>query len=243
MTMTATHRVTIVPPLPPSTPRLCLVPVRAARAVLDGGWWPRSADPIAEVPGLVLALGDHFGVIRGLMLNRDAWDSRPRRLAVDGRVIRLGWFASVDPALVIASTERGDQLDLLVVPAHTPEAAARTAMSQAADPANTIRAPDILAAIPARLARQSVAATARDTDARAAWDNEGGHLVGPDQQIFTAGGECRDSILARTFQQRWHVPGVGAEGDARSASPRGPVRPGGAGLRPAPAAVADRVPR
>jgi hypothetical protein len=175
MTTTADHRGTIVPPLPPTTPRVCLVPVRANQAVLDGGWWPRSTDPIAEVPGLVLALDDRFGPIRRLMLNRDAWDSHPRRLTVGGRVIRLGWFASVDPALTVATTERDQQLDLLVVPVHTPEAAARTAMALAADPSNTMRAPDILATIPAVPASQPVVVAAHDADARAAWDNEGGH--------------------------------------------------------------------
>lgn len=174
MPTTVMHRVTVVPPLPPSTPRVCLVPFRATQAILDGGWWPRSADPVAEVPGLVLALGERFGSIRRLMLNRDAWDSHPRRLAVGGRVIRLGWFASVDPALAVATTERDQQLDLLVVPVHTPEPTARTAMALAADPTNTMRAPDILATTSAAPAYQRVVAARQDADARAAWDNEGG---------------------------------------------------------------------
>jgi hypothetical protein len=177
MRTTATHRVTIVPPLPPTTPRVCLVPVRARQAVLDGGWWPRSADPVAELPGLVLALGERYGPVRRLLLNRNAWDSHPRRFAIGGRVIRLGWFVSVDPALAVATTDRGDQLDLLVVPVHTPEATARTAMALAADPTNTMRAPDILAATFAMPASQPVVAAGQGADARAAWDNEGGHYV------------------------------------------------------------------
>src|SRR5688572_29184450 len=110
------HRATIVPSLPPSKPRVRLVKVRAGQAVLDGGWWPRSADPAAELPGLVLALGERYGPIRQLMLNNHVWDNRFRRLAVGARVVRLGWFASVDPGLAIAITEQGNQLDLLVVP-------------------------------------------------------------------------------------------------------------------------------
>lgn len=143
------HRVTTVPP-PPSTPRVRLVPARASRAVLDGGWWPRSADPAAELPGLVIELNQRYGPIRQLMLNRRSWDAWPRRLTVGARVIRIGWFASIDPALAIATTERGDQLDLLVVPPDVAEAAARQAMERAADPTGTTRAPAILAAIPAR---------------------------------------------------------------------------------------------
>jgi hypothetical protein len=69
-----------------------------------------------------------------MMLHKGTWDSRFRRLAVDARVVRLGWFASLDPAMV------------LVVPPATTAAVAHTAMTAAADPANTLRAPDILAA-------------------------------------------------------------------------------------------------
>jgi hypothetical protein len=156
---------------------VCLVPVRASRAVLDGGWWPRSADPVAELPGLVVELSERYGPVRQVMLNRRSWDAWPRRLAVGARVIRIGWFASVDPALAIATTERGDQLDLLVVPPDVAEAAALNAMERAADPTGTVRAPDIIAAILAPPVRRMIRATGRDTDASAAWDNEGGRQV------------------------------------------------------------------
>jgi hypothetical protein len=174
---TAAQRVTIVPPAPPSTPRVRLVSARVSQAVLDGGWWPRSSDPIAELPGLVLALSDRYGPIRQVMLNSNAWDSRFRRLMVGARVVRMGWFTSLDPALAIATTDNGDQLDLLVVPPHTAEAVARAAMARAADPTNTMRAPDILAAVPPGLDQALVADAGRDADAGSAWDNEGGRLA------------------------------------------------------------------
>src|SRR6266545_1661388 len=146
---------------------------RAGRAVLDGGWWPRSWDPVAELPGLILALDGRFGPIRQVLLNSGAWDHRFRRLAVGARVVRMGWFTSLDPALLIATTQRGDQLDLLVIPPGTAEAAARAAMARAADPADTTRAPGILTAIPA------VPDDAPDDDVAPTlvWDNEGGHLA------------------------------------------------------------------
>src|SRR5438874_8311155 len=116
MTTNDNQRATIVAAPPSSPPRLHLAPVRAGRAVLDGGWWPRSWDPVAELPGLILDLDASFGPIRQVLLNIDAWDRRFRRLAVGSRVVRMGWFTSLDPALLIATTERGDQIDLLVVP-------------------------------------------------------------------------------------------------------------------------------
>jgi hypothetical protein len=128
------------------------------------------------VPGLVLALVERYGRVRQLMLNNHAWDNRVRRLAVGVRVVRIGWFASVDPARAIATTEQGDLFDLLVVPPRTAEAAAHSAMARAADPTNTMRAPDILAAIPAAPAAAAFAGVADDPGS--VWDNEGGHLAG-----------------------------------------------------------------
>jgi hypothetical protein len=171
---TTIERVTIVPPTPPSRPRLVLVPTRADQAVLDGGWWPRSGDPVAEIPGLVLALAARFGPIRQLMLASTAWDSRFRRLAVGGGVVRMGWFASMDPALLIATTYRGQQIDLLVVPSDTAASAAEEAMAMAASPTNVVRAPEILAMT---VHTGPAAVDGRDLGPDAVWDNEGGHLV------------------------------------------------------------------
>jgi hypothetical protein len=117
---------------------------RADRAVLDGGWWPRSYDPAAELPGLVELLSDRFGPIRQLLLSSAVWEGRFRRLTVGSRAVRVGWFASVDPGLLVATTERGDQIDLLVVPPQTAVADAERAMATAADPTNRKRPAAIL---------------------------------------------------------------------------------------------------
>jgi hypothetical protein len=136
----------IIPSSPPSEPRLSLAPARGDEAVLDGGWWPRSWDPVAELPGLVLALTERYGPIRNVMLNRAAWDSRFRRLAVGAGAVRVGWFTTLAPTLLIATTDGGDQIELLVVPPSASPAAAERAMAMAADPTNILRASDILAA-------------------------------------------------------------------------------------------------
>jgi hypothetical protein len=166
MSVTSEHAAPIAASTP-SAPRLVLAPARA-RAVLDGGWWPRSWDPAAELPGLVLALAERHGRIRHIMLNLHAWDSRPRRLTVGPDVVRLGWFDTLDPALLVATTGRDLQVDLLVVPPATSPAVAERAMATAGDPADLRRAPEILAAV-----RVPPAATTRP-DAYGVWDNEGG---------------------------------------------------------------------
>ena len=164
-----TQRATMIPPSPPSQPRLSLAPTRG-QAVLDGGWWPRSWDPVAELPGLLLALSERYGRIRHIMLNIHTWDSRFRRLAVGPDVVRIGWFDTLDPALLVATTGRDDQVDLLVVPPDTTPEAAERAMATAADPANLRRAPDILTAG----ATPQSATTTTGSDPYAVWDNEGG---------------------------------------------------------------------
>jgi len=106
---------------PPSRPRLRLHPDRSARTLLDGGWWPRSADPAAELPGLILALDERNGRITRIMLGTADWDlSRPRQLRFDGpagsRVVRLGWFATMPAGLLTATCTSGQRTDLLTVP-------------------------------------------------------------------------------------------------------------------------------
>jgi hypothetical protein len=145
---TAAQRATVVPSGPPSQPRTVFADVRATRAVLDGGWWPHSCNPVEELPGLVLALEERFGPVRQLMLSSTFWHGRFRSLAVGGHVVRVGWFASVDPGLLVATTDRGDQIDLLVVAPETIAADAEAAMVTAADPANRLR-PAAILAVPA----------------------------------------------------------------------------------------------
>ena len=120
------------------------------------------------------------------------WETAPRRLAADGRTIRLGWFRSIDPQLLdlTGDTARG-RLDLLVVPSDTTAAAARQAFTAASDRANRRTPTAVLTAlhppaapVPApqpavdRLAvgqaAPAEAAAAWDAET-AVWDSEGGH--------------------------------------------------------------------
>ena len=118
-------------------------------APLDGGWWPRSADPTAELPGLIAALDKLHGRITRVMLGAADWNaSRPSRLRVGGsRVVRLGWFATMPAGLLTAIYAGGQRTDLVTIPPRTSEQGASAAMEQAARVGNREHAPAILGAI------------------------------------------------------------------------------------------------
>lgn len=156
---------------PPSVPRLRLEPTTlAGRTLLDGGWWPRSTDPVAELPGLILAIADRRGAVTRVLLQPAGWDRQPTRLDVAGRVVRLGWFSTQPHGLLTALCPNGERVDLLVVPPNTDPVTAHAAMNLAAKASNTIHAPDILTAVTDH--RPPKAETAPETT----WESEGGHL-------------------------------------------------------------------
>jgi Family of unknown function (DUF5994) len=132
--------------------RLRLQPDRSGRGPLDGGWWPRSADPAAELPGLILALDKSHDRVARVMLGTADWDaSRPSRVGVGGpaggRVVRVGWFASMPAGLLTAIFASGQRTDLVTIPPHAGERAALAAMEQAAAAGNLEQAPAFLAAV------------------------------------------------------------------------------------------------
>ena len=130
-----------------STARFRLDPSLSRTTLLDGGWWPRSTDPAAELPAIVEALAERRGAISHLLLNPADWDlPHPRRLTAGGRSVRIGWFASQPAGLLTMICEnRLDRVDLLVVPPMTALASANAAMAAAADVNNKRRVPALLA--------------------------------------------------------------------------------------------------
>jgi len=146
---TDTDRTTAVPPTGQSAPqglRLRLDPTLARGGTLDGGWWPRSRDPDAELPGLIAGLDSSLGVITRVALNLDAWNGAPHRVAIDGRRVHVGWFRAMNADTIGVTSASQDRFVLLVVPPEAPTAAAATAMAMAADPTNSARPADLLAA-------------------------------------------------------------------------------------------------
>jgi Family of unknown function (DUF5994) len=138
---------TAVPPTRPSAPpRLQLDPTMAGTGSLDGGWWPRSRNPAAEIPDLIAGLEPSLGSITRVAVNLDAWDQTPRRVAVDGRRIRVGWFRHMDPHVIGVTRASQARVALLVVPPEATGEAAGIAMAMAADATSSAGSADILAA-------------------------------------------------------------------------------------------------
>ncbi|WP_063795291.1 MULTISPECIES: DUF5994 family protein [Streptomyces] len=143
--MTRTPHTTL--PSPPR-PRLRLAPHDDGPRAIDGAWWPRSYDLLAELPGLLAGLPRTWGHITSVMLNGADWSSTPGRTLVAGQVVRLRrtLTAAAVHTVVLLAPGRG-RWDLLVVPPDTPEEAAGPIMERAAEegsvgvPASSVAVP------------------------------------------------------------------------------------------------------
>jgi Family of unknown function (DUF5994) len=149
MTPARSHTATAAPPAGPTASsglRLRLSPTLAGAGILDGGWWPRSRDPDTELPALIAGLESTLGPITRVAPNLDAWDRAPRRVALDGRRVRVGWFRTMDPYMLGVTRAFQDRLALLVIPPEATGQAAESAMAMAVDATNGAGPAAVLAA-------------------------------------------------------------------------------------------------
>lgn len=110
----------------------------------DGGWWPRTAQPAAELPTLIRALSSHLGAIKKIGYNFDTWGVLVRHVLVDGQAVRLEGFPNQDPYSLRITSTVPDVFCLLVVPPDASEHAGQAAMIAACAQNGMSR--DILAA-------------------------------------------------------------------------------------------------
>lgn len=166
---------------------LALIDPPAKRTTLDGARWPRTRNLSDDLPGLLQELHRPGIRVTRVTYNPDGWETAPRRLAADGRTIRLGWFRSIDTQLLAPTgdTNRG-RLDLLVIPPETTGATAQQAFTAAVDRANRRTPTALLAALqpvrspvprPRPAADRVGMGKAASTEATAVWDSEGRHLL------------------------------------------------------------------
>jgi hypothetical protein len=128
------------PPAPAQQPtqrasdcaRVSLDPATARRAGIHGGWWPRSLDAEAELPGLIAELNTRAGRVSRVALQGDAFANIPHKLTVGGRKVAVAWFRYMNKHTAILTMADRDHLVLLVIPPQASPAAAAEALELAA---------------------------------------------------------------------------------------------------------------
>ncbi|WDV51775.1 DUF5994 family protein [Streptomyces coeruleorubidus] len=170
---------TLVPPLPHLEPvaapaaRLALKTDGTSRGLLDGAWWPRSRDLLSELPALTDVLDPLWGRITRIAVNPEHWPVVPRKVPVDGHIVKIGWFTrEIDPHKLLLLSYGTGRWDLLVIPPETGAASAARLMAAASD----YDGPPLTASalIAADEARHSVSTTEGPLDPDEAWEYEGG---------------------------------------------------------------------
>jgi hypothetical protein len=126
-----------MPVPPPAALRLSLSPDGSAPARIDGAWWPHSRDLTAELPALTDVLDKRWDRVTRITVNPAHWPVIPRKVQVNGHVVKVGWFTEQDPHQVMLLSYRSGRRDLLVVPPETPADTAAWLMAAAADPLRT----------------------------------------------------------------------------------------------------------
>lgn len=130
-----------------SAPRLSLAPHGFRPGRLDGAWWPRSRDLLLELPSLAAELDARWGRVTRITVNPAQWPVIPRRVPVTGHTVHAGWYTTEqDEHMIMVCSYAPRRLELLVVPPRTDSAGAVRLMAEAADPANTRTASELLAA-------------------------------------------------------------------------------------------------
>lgn len=138
-----------VPPEGPHPARVRLTSRSGDR--LDGGWWPRSRDPVTEVVSLLVALSASTGAGAPVVHAALAWEDwdHPDPLGAPaaevslGTGVRIGWSVEERHVAVLTSGD-GDTLCLLVVPPDFTRGQGAEALLAAATAGNEHSAADLL---------------------------------------------------------------------------------------------------
>jgi Family of unknown function (DUF5994) len=115
----------------PLPPRLVLAPHVPASSPA-GAWWPRTHRPVLELSALVAGLASRGVAVTHLSLDVAMWAGAPGRLRLDGRDVRLTWFAYRRSDTVVVRHADGE-ITLLVIAPEASEAVAVRAMALVLD--------------------------------------------------------------------------------------------------------------
>ena len=106
-------------PGPENTPRLRLKRKAPRTGYVDGAWWPHSDDLAAELPDLLAVLSVRLGTVTRVTYNVAEWANPPLKHRIGGHVVRLDGYHRHPLHTAGVLDGRGQQIDLLVVPAQT----------------------------------------------------------------------------------------------------------------------------
>jgi hypothetical protein len=151
MAAVSSHGTTTIPsasgePAAPTGPRLSLDPALPQGGGVSGGWWPRSRDAGAGLPGMLTELTARAGRVSRVALQVDAFGSIPHQLTVGGHRVHVAWFRSMNANIIGLTMAGRGGLTLLVVPPQASPASAAEALRLAAAGGHTGRPAEILTA-------------------------------------------------------------------------------------------------
>jgi Family of unknown function (DUF5994) len=127
--------------------RLSLDRASGRQAGIHGGWWPRSGDATAELPGLIAELSARAGRVSRVALQADAFANIPKKVDVGGRRVPVAWFRYMNKHTAIMTMADRDHLVLLVIPPLASPAAAAEALRLAASSRRAGTPEAVLAAV------------------------------------------------------------------------------------------------
>ncbi|ONI90640.1 hypothetical protein ALI144C_02945 [Actinosynnema sp. ALI-1.44] len=130
---------------PPRELRLQVKSRTAARGHVDGAWWPRSSDPAAEFPALIMALSSWGGPARHMAYHLDDWGPADNTLIVESWAVHLVGSRATPASTVVITGLNLEPIRLLVIPPATPPGPARAVLHAASRSDTVTSVEDILA--------------------------------------------------------------------------------------------------
>ena len=118
-----------------SPPRVRINSNRLPSEHVDGAWWPRSAQLIAELPALLSSVSDRLGEVVAVGYPRGGWVDVPPRVDIGGQPVQLLGLTSHDPAVIVIGRD-GHHLTLRVIAPEVSDEAAQEAFARTTERAN-----------------------------------------------------------------------------------------------------------
>ncbi|SDJ27560.1 hypothetical protein SAMN05192558_11440 [Actinokineospora alba] len=127
--------------------RITMKPADATKGFFDGGWWPRSREPVEEFSALISSLAERSGPVDRIGYSRGSWDTAPDQLLVGENTVRLQGFRAMNAHTIVLIGPNLRRFTLLVVPAHAAADLANKALDTVAAADCVADAEQLLASI------------------------------------------------------------------------------------------------